>query len=231
MAFQLSKLDSVFSKFEILCLLTASLCHDANHDGFTNQYSVRAQTPLGILFKNQSVMETHHCAVSIGILTRDGCNIFGQLTDAQVTEMWTLFVGLILATDMARHFTIMEEARAKRANWKESRDGRFMMMQLLIKCADISNVARPFELADRWYEVLCEEFFRQGDLEKANQMEYSSPMNDREHLDRAKSQIGFYESVCFPLFREIVKYHPGLAGILEQVSSNLSIWKARAGHS
>jgi hypothetical protein len=76
----LCKLDGVIPKIEILALLVASVCHDANHDGFTNVYNTKAETPLGILFKNQSVMETHHCEVSIGVLSKAECNIFASLT-------------------------------------------------------------------------------------------------------------------------------------------------------
>jgi hypothetical protein len=231
MAFQLKtgNLDQVFTKFEILCLLTSCVCHDANHDGFTNQYSVNAQTPLGILHKNQSIMETHHCSVSIGIITRDASNIFGKLNDSETVEMWSLFISLILATDMAKHFTLLESARAMRSpEWAKDREARHMMMKLLIKCADLANVARPFELADRWHEILCEEFFRQGDLEKASGMEYSSPMNDREHLDKARSQIGFYRGVCFPLFSEVVLWVEGLQVMVDQLSVNLEKWVERS---
>jgi hypothetical protein len=58
-------------------------------------------------------------------------------------------------------------------------------------------------------------------------MEYSSPMNDREHLDKTKSQIGFYEGVCLPLFEELVTFDARLASALGQVRANLEIWKRR----
>jgi hypothetical protein len=34
-------LRDIFTKFEILVFLAASICHDANHDEFPNQYNVR----------------------------------------------------------------------------------------------------------------------------------------------------------------------------------------------
>ncbi|OHS92678.1 3'5'-cyclic nucleotide phosphodiesterase family protein [Tritrichomonas foetus] len=225
---QISGLGKILSKFEILALLTAAICHDANHDGFSNQYNVKAQTPLGILFKNQSVMETHHCSVSIGIITKDECNIFKTLTENESITMWTLFINLILATDMAKHFNIMEQVQEiDKKSWESSEEGRLGVMQLLIKCADVSNVARKLEIADRWCDVLCEEFFRQGELEKANGMEYSSPMNDREHLDKAKSQIGFYKSICLPLFQQTKRFLPKLEPQVVQVKSNLKVWIER----
>ena len=97
-------------------------------------------------------------------------------------------------------------------------------MQMLLKCGDISNVSRPFVLADKWCDVLCEEFFRQGDLEMANGMEYTSPLNDRSHLDKPKSQIGFYSFVCLPLFQATAKAIPPLICNVQQIESNLAVF-------
>jgi hypothetical protein len=44
---------------ELFALSVAIICQDANHDGFTKWFNVKAETPLGILFRNQSVLETH----------------------------------------------------------------------------------------------------------------------------------------------------------------------------
>lgn len=72
----LGGLDKILSKFEIFSLLVAAICHDANHDGFTNVHNIKAQTPLGILFKNQSVLEIHHCSQAIQVISREDANIF-----------------------------------------------------------------------------------------------------------------------------------------------------------
>jgi hypothetical protein len=227
------QLEAVLSKFELLGLVVAAICHDANHDGFTNVYNVQAETPLGILFKNQSVMETHHCSVAIRVLSQEGNNIFQSMSVSLLKDMWNLIIPLILTTDMAKHFTFLKEVN-ELLNVGSFDPGnashRMMMMQLILKCADISNVSRPFELADKWCDVLCEEFFRQGDLEKTRGMEYTSPLNDRAHLDKAKSQIGFYTYVCLPLFETTAKGIPELSVNVDQVKANLGIWtKASQG--
>lgn len=216
---------------EILVLLTACICHDANHDGFSNSYNLKAQTPLGILFKNQSVMETHHCSVSISILTHEESNIFNAFDDETIVNIWQLFIDLIMATDMAKHFDILDAIRQKvdaGLDWKTDPEFRKLFLCLLIKAADISNCSRAFETADRWCDVLCEEFFKQGDLERAQGMEYSSPMNDREHLDKAKSQIGFYKSVCLPLFELLALIEPSFQVFVDNARSNLAKWVERA---
>ena len=221
-------LDTVFTKSEIFGLIVAAICHDAGHDGFTNVYNEKAQTPLGILFKNQSVMETHHCSVAINIISRDECNLFSSLSSTENKNMWTYIIQLILSTDMAKHFDILKELNTLIDDKQFSMgvpEHRLLLLQVLLKCSDISNVARPFELADKWCDVLCEEFFRQGDLEKASGMEFSSALNDREHLDKPKSQIGFYQFVCLPLFQAMAKVVPRLDCNVNQLLSNLEQWK------
>ena len=221
--------DKIINKFELFGFIIAAICHDANHDGFTNVYNEKAETPLGILFKNQSVMETHHCAIAISVISKEECNLFTNLTSQEYRNMWTLIIRLILITDMAKHFDFLKQVNGLLDQGPintEDYDNRVTCMQLILKCADISNVSRPFELADRWCDVLCEEFFRQGDLEMANGMEYTSPLNDREHLDKPKSQIGFYTFVCLPLFETAARAFPALQVNVDQVKSNLAVWKA-----
>ena len=59
----------------------------------------------------------------------------------------------------------------------------------------------------------------------AQGMEYTSPLNDREHLDKPKSQIGFYTFVCLPLYQTTTRLASELLVNEQQVQSNLVIWK------
>jgi 3',5'-cyclic-nucleotide phosphodiesterase len=77
-----------------------------------------------------------------------------------------------------------------------------------MKVSDISNVARPFELADRSCDILNREFFAQGDLEKKVGIGLTSPLNDRESANKPKSQIGFYNFVCLPLYNLLARCRP-----------------------
>ena len=224
-------LDKILSSLELFAILMACVCHDANHEGFNNVFNVKAETPLGILFKDTSVMEMHHLTVSIPIVARENINMFKALNQDEVKKIWTLFIGLILATDMAKHFELVKKAQAliDENAWDLSNDdNRFLAMQLLLKVADISNVSRPFELADKWCDILNNEFFRQGDLEKETGIGLTSPLNDREHSDKPKSQIGFYNFICLPLYQVLAKRFPELQVNVEAVKSNLEKWKELA---
>ena len=222
-------LVSEFTKFEILSMLVSAICHDAGHDGFNNIYNVKAETPLGILFKDQSVMETHHCSVAIDILSRDECNLFHTLSDDQSKKMWTTIITLILATDMAHHFKLVKSATEYLESGSfnvRNIEHRILLMQLILKVGDISNVSRPFTIADKWCDVLSQEFFRQGDHELRQGIGLTSPLNDREHPDKPKSQIGFYNFICIPLYQAVSRMVPELVVNLNSVKANLEVWKS-----
>ena len=222
------ELDKVFTQFELFGLLTAAVCHDANHEGLNNVYNVKAETPFGILFKDQSVMEMHHITVAIPIITRDDINLFQSLSPEETKKMWNLFIKLILATDMAHHFELVKKAQGlcDENQWNiEDPDNRVLALQLLLKVADISNVSRPFDIADKWCDILNNEFFRQGDLEKAQGIGLTSPLNDRENANKPKSQIGFYNFICLPLYTVVARLYPELECNVEQLKSNLERWK------
>jgi hypothetical protein len=110
----------------------------------------------------------------------------------------------------------------------ENPEHRLLVMQMLLKVADISNVSRPFDVADKWCDVLCEEFFRQGDNEKEQGIGLTSPLNDRENANKPKSQIGFYNFICIPLYQAVARAFPPLEVNLRSVRTNLEVWKGLA---
>jgi hypothetical protein len=70
------KLYTILSHFELLATLIARICNNADYYGFSNVFDVKAETPYGILYKDQSVMVTLHCSIYIDVLSRNDCNLF-----------------------------------------------------------------------------------------------------------------------------------------------------------
>jgi 3',5'-cyclic-nucleotide phosphodiesterase len=218
-----------YEAWELFVLMVAAICHDTNHQGFNNVYNVKAETPLGILFKDQSVMEMHHITQSIPVSDHRDIELFRCFDQVQIKKVWYLFIKIILSSDMARHFEPVKKAQAAAdaQDFDMTNDKfRLLGLQLLIKVADISNVSRPFELADRWCDILNEEFFHQGDLEKESGIGLTSPLNDRKTSNKPKSQIGFYNFICLPLYTVVAKLFQPLQVNVNNVRSNLDKWKA-----
>eukprot|EP01116_Phalansterium_solitarium_P020028 TRINITY_DN5788_c0_g1_i1.p1 TRINITY_DN5788_c0_g1~~TRINITY_DN5788_c0_g1_i1.p1 ORF type:complete len:1275 (+),score=428.42 TRINITY_DN5788_c0_g1_i1:108-3932(+) len=221
-----SSLSTIFSPVEILAILVAALCHDVDHGGVNNAYHVKAQTPLALLYKDMSVLETHHCSRAITMLSETENDIFSGLTDQQYSLVWKVMISSILATDMSLHFNLVGkfEALVDKGSFDvEELDHRKLLASMLLKCGDISNVCKPFGIARRWAEILCSEFFMQGDLEKAKGLELS-PLMDRSNVVIPQMQLGFINLICAPLFKLLSTFMPDLVITLDTLKSNAAEW-------
>jgi len=208
----------------------ASICHDVGHDRFGHD-DLKGVNPFGILFKSESVMETRHCQIAIGIISKDESDVFAALESDKHEAIWSLIIRLILATDLARHFEMVSELNALVEDLRWSMDDpehRAMLLQMLLKCGDLSDVARLFDIAVKGTGQVGEEFFRQGDLVLMEGVEYVEGQNDREHVDRNKSRIPFVASVCLPLFRAVTRVVPALQCSIDQIESNMRTWRIKA---
>lgn len=89
---------------------------------------------------------------------------------------------------------------------KASEDDRRLVMQMLLKCADLGNVVRPLEIADTWGKRIMEEFYQQGEKELALGLPLTTFPN-RRNFDYvfARHQNGFLVNVVRPLFEIFTK--------------------------
>lgn len=73
-----------------------------------------------------------------------------------------MMIGAVLATDMALHFSKIGTFKGKIENEEldpaNYEDKKFICEQIFHLC-DISNVAKPFHLAEKWANLLFYEFF------------------------------------------------------------------------
>ena len=80
---------------------------------------------------------------------------------------------------------------------------------VLIKVADISNEARPMDVAEPWLDCLLTEFYEQSDAEKQLGLPVT-PFMDREKMSKPSSQCSFIGFVLLPLFESIGRLYPQL---------------------
>lgn len=70
-------------------------------------------------------------------------------------------------------------------------EDRHFILQISLKCADISNPCRPWEVSKRWSQKVCEEFFRQGDYERQLKLPVTA-LCDRQTTSVPKIQAGIF---------------------------------------
>lgn len=219
-------LVSNFNKLELLILLISCICHDMGHSGRLGSLNAKAQVPLGILYKEQSVMETFHCSSLIKILSVPKNNIIAEMDDEHTTNFWTSVFDCILATDIGQHKKIIEEAEAKLNNSDGSFDlknpqNKQLLLRFLVKCAVYSRVARVFDPKHSWSGALCEEAFPEVS-NSSDEVIVSAKDND---VLVARGQIEYVQSYCVPLFTILGRMAPELQTLGDQVRVNLSKWK------
>jgi CheY-like chemotaxis protein/HPt (histidine-containing phosphotransfer) domain-containing protein len=222
----IDKIAGMFTPLEKLCLIFAAPCHDVDHPGLNNNYQINAKTPLALIYNDISVLENHHCCIAFRILREKDCNIVENLDPEDYKEFRKTAITTILATDMAQHFEILTKFQTRIQTGplsKESKDDKQQLMNIILKCADVSNAVRPFSVAKRWAHMLIDEFLCQGDKEKELGLTVS-PLMDRETMDKAQMQVNFIDYIAGPLYKTFLQFVPSLSNLSNSIQTNRMYW-------
>lgn len=233
-----SPVAKLLGPFEALTLLISAIGHDVGHPGVNNMFLVKLNAPLAQLYNDTSVLEAFHCAAYSQILRRHWPTVFH---DKAIRK---LMISSILATDMGCHSDYMHQLGNLQSKIHESKTTdswtpkdietfRVLTCGLLIKCADISNVARPWIVAEKWTYKLQDEFAHQGEMEKNIGMEttlFGGPPEIGNMLKLANGQIGFMTIFAHPLFANVADVIPAMGFAAEEILVNKGVWFTRAEH-
>eukprot|EP01060_Flectonema_neradi_P009117 TRINITY_DN16519_c0_g1_i3.p1 TRINITY_DN16519_c0_g1~~TRINITY_DN16519_c0_g1_i3.p1 ORF type:complete len:1163 (+),score=177.37 TRINITY_DN16519_c0_g1_i3:66-3554(+) len=217
------------TNLERFALIVTALCHDIDHMGLNNSFQLKAETPLGVLSStsgNTSVLEVHHCNLTIDILSDPATNVFSGLDQQQAKDAWKTIIECILGTDMARHEEICSDFESVCLDYDVSDIAhRRSMLLMLLKAADISNITRPFQISKMWAQYVTTEFHWQGDTEKAVGLDVTPMFNRQNGIELAQGQIGFMENVGIPMYDILTKGIPELQEVADQLKCNRDTWK------
>ena len=104
-----------------------------------------------------------------------------------------------------------------------------LSLQIAIKCADLGHNCEKRSVHKQWVARVQEEFWQQGDLERAKGLQVPQ-MNDRSlhsPATEANSQVAFQELFCTPLFNSLGCAFPGTLPMAQQSWVNLQYWRER----
>ncbi|KAM6978114.1 high affinity 3',5'-cyclic-AMP phosphodiesterase 7A isoform 1-T1 [Aplochiton taeniatus] len=187
---------------DILLGVLAAATHDLDHPGVNQPFLIKTNHYLATLYGNTSVLENHHWRSAVGLLRESG--LFSHLPTEDSLNMERQLGSLILATDISRQNDYLSQFRRhldQEDLCLSNASHRHFLLQMALKCADICNPCRPWELSKQWSQKVTEEFFVQGDIEKKHKLEVS-PLCDRDINSVGNIQIGFMTYVVEPLFAE-----------------------------
>ncbi|KAH0494198.1 hypothetical protein TgHK011_000827 [Trichoderma gracile] len=228
-----SPIASIVTPYEALTLLVTAIGHDVGHPGVNNGFLTTLNAPLAQLYNDRSVLESFHCAAFSQILRRYWPAVFED------RKMRGLMISSILATDMGLHFDYMKklaalkksfEADGNPAKWngRQLEDAKVLVCSLLIKCADISNVARRHSTALKWMHMLSEEFSRQASME--DELEIPSSLMappKKDMLSLSNAQLGFMNMFAIPLFQGVAEILPAMEYTVKELHINKKIFETK----
>ena len=239
------------SALEIFSAIIAACVHDFEHPGVTNDFLIKTQDPIALVYCDASVNEHYHLARAFQVMTEEDSMHFWAAWDSQDWFAFRkLVMDMVLATDMAKHFEILSKVKAQgdssdlgapeclssgdlRTSSRESTQGpeqcldRRLCLVLAIKAADVSAQCKAWKTARRFTENYIEEVFHQGDLEREQGLGIS-PLCDRENTEVAPSQVGFIDAIVKPLYEALAQLCPEMEFCLKNLEFSRASWRREA---
>ncbi|XP_076812424.1 cGMP-dependent 3',5'-cyclic phosphodiesterase-like isoform X2 [Clavelina lepadiformis] len=221
------ELNDKLSDLEIIALLTACICHDVDHRGTNNAFQVNSKSALASLYSSEgSVLERHHFAQTVCILSTSGCNIFENMKRKDYAQTLDLIKNIILATDVATHLQIMPQLEdlAKNGLNLSSKNHRMLLLSLCMTASDLSDQTKNWKTTKNTSKLIYKEFFSQGDLEK-RMGNLPAIINDRERACVPQLQINFIEHIALPAYKVLANLFAEYIEVYERVQRNLKRWR------
>ncbi|XP_076053728.1 putative 3',5'-cyclic phosphodiesterase pde-5 isoform X1 [Oratosquilla oratoria] len=219
-----------FRPLECLALYIGSLCHDLDHRGKNNKFMLETESPLAAIYTT-STLEHHHFNQTVTILQQEGHNIFSKLTPSEYKQVLGNIKHCILATDLALFFPnkskLAQLLAENKFDWSNI-EHRLLIEAIAMTACDLCASAKPWDVQVETVKVIFEEFYEQGDAEKAAGKS-PIPMMDRDKTDeQPASQVGFLSGICIPCYELLFKVIPNTKPFLDGCKDNFSKWQALA---
>jgi|DEB0MinimDraft_12_1074336.scaffolds.fasta_scaffold66853_2 hypothetical protein len=199
---EVGNLRSQFKSLDVFAVYVSNIIHDYEHSGYSNQFIVRTKHPLAIRYSDSCVLENHHLASAFNvILKKEDCNIMANLPLNMFREARQLIIEVVLNTDMSKHFSLMTTLKTKLGNNfpTDAIEDRVLILSCALRTCDIFKVVRDGRTTFyKWMELMFDEYYKQGDMEKVLDLPISKFM-DRENTNKEKAYLNYIMMVCRPL--------------------------------
>ena len=223
---------------DLLSIIIAALGHDLGHPGLTNMFHMNDFTDIAITYNDISILENFHASLLFKTLRKTENNIFEKLSNIDYKIIRKRMISEILATDMANHGKVVSVIKSKislndnneyrlnllSGNEQTKIEEQQYLLDFMLHLADLAHNTKLFNISLKWVELLSEEFWRQGDLEKEKNLPVSF-LCDREKVNIPQSQKGFISGFILPTFESLVSIFPSLKFTLDNANNNLNEWQ------
>ena len=244
------------TSLDVFASLIAAAVHDFGHPGTNNAFQIATQSDYALRYNDLCVLESMHASEAFFVLRRPDHNILDGLSASARAEVRSTIIHQVLATDMQQHFKNLSDLRLRITDWTRaghsvgvdpdeatlavvdrrrqrrppfhlhSTADRLILLANTMHAADLGNPCKPLQTYLQWTERLIEEFYRQGDRERELGLPVSLMM-DRSKPNVERSQVGFVDVICQPLWATMAEITPELAECLDNLQANRDYWLRR----
>lgn len=221
-----NKLQTLLDDKDRLALLVSALGHDLNHPGVTNGFMINSRHQLAVRYNDISVLENYHASTLIHFLELSGCDIFESFTVSEKNYMRRQIIPTILATDIAKHFTVIANFSQAMSNYdKTNAEHRQIVMDTLLHSGDVGNPTLRFDIATVWSLKVIQEFNTQVLTEEQRGLPVSEYLRVGDDINKIKqNQIGFIEKMILPLWKLVAEHIPEAQTHVDTLEDNKRRW-------
>jgi len=230
-----TSLESQIEPIHTFAMLVAAMAHDVGHPGVNNTFLVNCKSTEAERWNNVSVNENGHLFTAFSLLKKHA--VLAKFTDFEQSELKKWLQKMIMYTDMEYHGELtqrmlkeIEDEQDEETNdikpikqWKDI----WVPLAFALHCADISNPARPYELALAWAQAITAEFYKQGDRQRELGMRVE-PFMDRSLAGPASTQsnqLGFIQFVVKPSLCVLETFMPEASRhLLDTLEKNIAAY-------
>lgn len=219
------QLKDKLSPYVSSALLIGGAVHDFQHPGRTNGFLIKTSDKLAILYNDISVLENFHISSAMDLINSNiSCNFLQDADQASYFSFRKYIIKIVLATDFSFHDKHLEKAKSiKIADEELNYEEQVILAELIMHTCDILNPARPWDICQKWANLIFEEYFAQGDLERSLGLPIS-PLCDRLTVVIPSSQIYFISNFVCPSVLVLQQFSPDLQILIKNLQGNLEQW-------
>ena len=206
----------------LLIAFIAAIMHDYKHAGVTNKFLIDAASPTAIVYNDTSPLENMHAASAFKLLLDDRYNFLKSFDKQDARHFRNHVISMVLHTDMQHHFPLITRFKT-RLSTKWDQEDTTLVLQMVLKAADLSHLTYDFSIHTEWVERLQEEMFRQGDTEVSMGLPVSA-LCDRTKPGITSSQTDFIDFVAVGLYKALSHAFPTTRQMYKKLIENQGIW-------
>ena len=201
-------------------LMTAAVCHDLDHNGFTNSFHAATLTELAVRYNDTSILEMHHCATAWGIMSSSSMNFLKGLTPAESAYFRKMLIALILSTDMSKHMDLTKQFKAATFSQDMDDENKVLLMKAILHTVDVGNAVRPQSACQENAMNVQKEFMAQVKVEEEKGFTPAPFMNPKNESIAWQLEVSFIDYVTAPLWHRMAEIFPSLSACVDQITAN-----------